>query len=946
MILGNIRVSGVRADVTEVCPIPKGMIGGRIRIEYTDPLWEGLEKTVVFKGAVTKTAVRSGEVVEIPTEVISRVGTGLLVGVYGTDGEGNLAVPTLWADLGRVRAAAEPSGDETADPSLPVWAQILQVIGDLEDLSTDAKATLVAAINEAAEKGGGMVDEETVWDIVEDYLDRNPPASGKDGENGLTPYIGQNGNWYIGDNDTGQPSRGAAGPQGGKGDNGAQGPAGPQGEKGDTGPQGPQGNAGPAGQTGRDGYTPVKGLDYWTEADRQEIEAHIAMELAKRGQLVPEYVSSVEACTDVNKMYVLPDGYIYAYVYGEAEAVTYTNILDGTEVHLNKRINSSGNYVDLSGYVSTDYLKVKSGDVVRVNRNITNASYDKNRLIAYNDGKTVAYGNDGIATYYTPVTDEGNGVYSFVFGKVYNSYGDSGSGTKMLATISGEGYIRMNIGLSGAAISEEDVEDLVVTVNEPISSGTVAGYAWRNTGLPFVPADYEDRITALEEAVRNIGAPKADSTVYSAEAFAPSPQPPADGSEASDFDAENMTSQGIYDWFDDLCGKYPNYITKEVLGKDAGGTLDVNRYVLCRHYYKAWQRENYPRMYAWASGSAVIYSRSVAPRLGDTLYSTAYIGTAKGTVSAVSNADQSRTVDGVVYTRDREKDVEPELVYTSIIANAAGSPVYNENKTQVTAVSEITGLAMTGENGVSYVRYPMGDCGRTMERGTAVVIGANEHGFTPDPRVPAIVCARLAKDLCTGTDNLFLNYLKNNVMVIILPVINPYGFDLGTPAGYYNANGVNINRNYDCPGWGSLDDTGTGAQGSYGGSEVETQYFMNTVSEPGAAVAVSVHALGHSTDGGNTLCHYQGNNFDPAKVAEIAEVMAANYNLQFTNYGTTPPESNQGGKSPAYITWAGAVGGLIELQAEGASDKRNTGYILEADYTLLLQCVKMWLWEC
>lgn len=49
---------------------------------------------------------------------------------------------------------------------------------------------------------------------------------------GITPTIGENGNWYIGSTDTGKPSRG---------------------EKGDK------------------GDTPVKGTNYWTEADKAEI---------------------------------------------------------------------------------------------------------------------------------------------------------------------------------------------------------------------------------------------------------------------------------------------------------------------------------------------------------------------------------------------------------------------------------------------------------------------------------------------------------------------------------------------------------------------------------------------------------------------------------------------------------------------------------------------------
>lgn len=54
-------------------------------------------------------------------------------------------------------------------------------------------------------------------------------ADGKDGANGITPTIGDNGNWYLGSTDTGKPSRG---------------------EK---------------------GKTPVKGADYWTAADKAEI---------------------------------------------------------------------------------------------------------------------------------------------------------------------------------------------------------------------------------------------------------------------------------------------------------------------------------------------------------------------------------------------------------------------------------------------------------------------------------------------------------------------------------------------------------------------------------------------------------------------------------------------------------------------------------------------------
>lgn len=129
-----------------------------------------------------------------------------------------------------------------------------------------------------------------------------PGKDGTNGADGITPSIGDNGNWYIGDTDTGKPSRGEMGPQGPQGIKGDTGATGPQGLKGDTGPQGPKGDAftyadftteqlsalkgekgdtgaqgpqgdkgdtgpqGPQGPAGNDGYTPIKGVDYFDGA--------------------------------------------------------------------------------------------------------------------------------------------------------------------------------------------------------------------------------------------------------------------------------------------------------------------------------------------------------------------------------------------------------------------------------------------------------------------------------------------------------------------------------------------------------------------------------------------------------------------------------------------------------------------------------------------------------
>lgn len=61
------------------------------------------------------------------------------------------------------------------------------------------------------------------------------------------------------------------GPAGPPGETGPQGAAGPRGDKGDPGERGIPGERGTDGAAGKDGYTPVKGKDYFTEADKADM---------------------------------------------------------------------------------------------------------------------------------------------------------------------------------------------------------------------------------------------------------------------------------------------------------------------------------------------------------------------------------------------------------------------------------------------------------------------------------------------------------------------------------------------------------------------------------------------------------------------------------------------------------------------------------------------------
>lgn len=129
--------------------------------------WDGLTKTAVFSNGKTTVDVLAaswdGDTVPVPHEVLAVPGRHARVGVYGAD-ESGVILPTVWVSLGKVQPGADPSGDASADPSLPVWAQLQKQIGDLDDLKTYNKGNLVAAINEARSSGGGTGGGYTIGD--------------------------------------------------------------------------------------------------------------------------------------------------------------------------------------------------------------------------------------------------------------------------------------------------------------------------------------------------------------------------------------------------------------------------------------------------------------------------------------------------------------------------------------------------------------------------------------------------------------------------------------------------------------------------------------------------------------------------------------------------------------------------------------------------------------
>lgn len=140
MIVAKIRVDFACANTVLANPITAGMVGAEVEIEYAGPEWDGLTKTVVFSGAVVKDVTTDDSIVEIPAECLARAGVALKVGVFGFRADDKkIVIPTVETSIGRVLRGTDPSGDESTNPTLPVWAQILDKANTAEQIAQDLR---------------------------------------------------------------------------------------------------------------------------------------------------------------------------------------------------------------------------------------------------------------------------------------------------------------------------------------------------------------------------------------------------------------------------------------------------------------------------------------------------------------------------------------------------------------------------------------------------------------------------------------------------------------------------------------------------------------------------------------------------------------------------------------------------------------------------------------
>lgn len=260
------------------------------------------------------------------------------------------------------------------------------------------------------------------------------------------------------------------------------------------------------------GYNPVKGVDYWTEAERQEMLAVLNKALtegleeaaADLAQIGPEFAESIGECADTGKVYVLPDGYLYAYMTRETYADP-PELYDPAAATLNMRHSGTpGTVIASNGYVLTDCIQVDmtARDPVQLrilSDGVSVSSDQKPKFwkIVYYDRQNNCLGNkymyaEAGSTAGVKLESSGDTVTIFA--------GYSGTGQK-------ESYydqiaaVRFEVQTANTPAVDSD-RNLIRSIIDPNGGGAAVETGWLNTGHAFVPADYEERILTLEETAR------------------------------------------------------------------------------------------------------------------------------------------------------------------------------------------------------------------------------------------------------------------------------------------------------------------------------------------------------------------------------------------------------------------------------------------------------------
>ncbi len=206
-----------------------------------------------------------------------------------------------------------------------------------------------------------------------------------------------------------------------------------------------------------------------TEAQKEQARKNIGVD----AQVAPEYAPSVEWLDengDTSKMYVLPDGYIYAFQSGGTKEV-FTDVLKDVGYQEKKRINSSGAIVEWETTDVTGYIPAKAGDVIRLKNVYVPDTYQEG-------GSSYGHMVSGYTLSKTHIK------------QVYTCYVSNGSNTALDRVVENGRVVQFTV---ASSLFGEDVAYIVISANDIsadseiyVNSTLVNMDAWASTGIQFV----------------------------------------------------------------------------------------------------------------------------------------------------------------------------------------------------------------------------------------------------------------------------------------------------------------------------------------------------------------------------------------------------------------------------------------------------------------------------
>ena len=131
----------------------------KIRLDLSSE-WDNLSKIAVFRAQDSMIDVPvMGEYLDIPPVMLQRENVHLLFGLYGTNTDGAVVIPTIWTDLGIVQPSPDPYGaDNYEDPPAWLYAQLQALAAAAQSAAATAvSGTYAASIGFSLNAAGHLI---------------------------------------------------------------------------------------------------------------------------------------------------------------------------------------------------------------------------------------------------------------------------------------------------------------------------------------------------------------------------------------------------------------------------------------------------------------------------------------------------------------------------------------------------------------------------------------------------------------------------------------------------------------------------------------------------------------------------------------------------------------------------------------------------------------------